>query len=71
MDDEFEVDLGPVLKKLMLQQNEQLEHANPVKFETKFTGDNLETMSWVFAATTFLRINRFKSEKVKFNKIFE
>ena len=71
MDDEFQVELGPVLEALLKQQNQQLEHASPAKFTKKFTGENLETMSWVFAANTFLRINRFKSAKVKFNKIFE
>ena len=58
------------LTTLVQSQNALLETNNPIKFEYKFPGKNHETLPWIFAAEKFLRINDFKTPKVRFQRIF-
>ena len=51
-------------------QNQLLENSNPAQFQYKFPGKNHETLSWIFAAEKFLRVNSFVTDKIKFQRVF-
>ena len=58
------------LADLFQAQNALLENNNPIKFKHPFTGSNYETLTWIFAAEKYLRVNDFKSPKIQFQRIF-
>ena len=58
------------LTELFKTQNALLENNNPIKFNVPFTGKNHETLTWIFAAEKYLRINDFKTPKIRFQRIF-
>jgi len=64
------VDMIDSLNKLFQSQNQLLENNNPTKFKYPFTGANHETLSWIFAAEKYLRINDFKTPRTRFRRIF-
>ena len=43
---------------------------NPIKFKYPFTGSNYKTLTWIFAAEKYLRVNDFKSPRIQFQRIF-
>ena len=58
------------LATVLENQNNLLENSNTAKFQYKFIGKNHETLTWIFAAEKFLKINHFKNESIKFQRIF-
>lgn len=58
------------LTQLFQTQNALLENNNPIKFKVPFTGKNHETLTWIFAAEKYLRVNDFKTPKIRFQRIF-
>ena len=58
------------LANLFEIQNALLENNNPIKFKHPFTGSNYETLTWIFAAEKYLRVNDFKSPRIQFQRIF-
>ena len=70
MGDENEVDVTAQFNALLAQQNILLENSNAAKFEYQFTGNNHETLPWIFAAEKFLRVNRIKTPAISFQRIF-
>ena len=46
-----------------------LETENKVEFRRKFTADRRDTLPYVFAIDTFLRIQNIKDEHIAFRKI--
>ena len=64
------VDVTQQFNALLAQQNVLLENSNAAKFKYQFTGNNHETLPWIFAAEKFLRVNRIKTPIIRFQRIF-
>ena len=68
--DNDDIDVAEDFAKLLEAQNRLLELQNTAKFTQKFTGKPQDTLPWIFAVNKFLRINRFQSKLVQFQRIF-
>ena len=59
------------LTALLAMQNKLMENSNPTKFNYPFNGKNHETLTWIFAAEKYLRVNDFQTPKIQFQRIFD